>query len=231
MQATASRSRSDSRSRSGSFDGSLDDFDITSTEILKEESKDVKKGGLFNTRKNSDYKWQRARGVIGALEVKSDPRFQPKADLNKRKYPRREKAFTDALKLWDELKLRASFIEACEELPKEYCCCGLMISNDETVKESVKTLNGGWCPKVNERLLERGFKIDCFLWHWPNPSGKAETNILLIRFFELSSYRFQEASKSDGLDFELISRDSQDDQLEDDILETVSEIEGEEMAR
>ena len=29
-----------------------------------------------------------------------------------------------------------------------------------------------------------GFKIDCYVWNWHNATGKAETNILLIRFHE-----------------------------------------------
>jgi hypothetical protein len=217
-----------SRSMSGSLDGSIDAFDLSSGELHtpKKETKGVKR--LFTTRKNSDYKWQRARGVVGALEVKSEPRFKPKDDMIKRKFPKREKAFADALMVWDQNKLRESFIKACDELPNEYCCCGLMISNDDCVKESVKTLNREWCPEVNQKILEHGFKIDCFLWHWPNPSGKAETNILLIRFYELSSYRFAEASKS-NIDFELVSQDSDDD--DDVLLDAVEEVQREEMAR
>jgi hypothetical protein len=37
-------------------------------------------------------------------------------------------------------------------------------------------------------LFDLRFKIDFFLWNWQNASGKAETNIILVRFFLLSSY-------------------------------------------
>lgn len=43
------------------------------------------------------------------------------------------------------------------------------------------------------------FKVDVFLWNWQNASGKAETNIILIRFFVVASYGFRAASKSGGL--------------------------------
>lgn len=50
------------------------------------------------------------------------------------------------------------------------------------------------------------FKIDLFLWSWQNASGKAETNILLIRFFILSTYNLLHAGDMDmdalGFDFD-----------------------------
>jgi hypothetical protein len=41
------------------------------------------------------------------------------------------------------------------------------------------------------------FKIDFFLWTWQNASGKAETNIVLIRFFITAAYALKAASSSE----------------------------------
>jgi hypothetical protein len=43
-------------------------------------------------------------------------------------------------------------------------------------------------------LFDVRFKVDFFLWNWQNASGKAETNIILVRFFLLASYGLNAAS-------------------------------------
>ena len=177
------------------------------------EQKPSKKTFLVNSRDNSDYKWQRARGVVGALEVVSVPVFKYKDDMTPRYVQGRELVFQDALQVWGDQKCRESFIQACETMPVGTCCCGFVNDDDTTIKEFVPLLNENWAKSVNKRLQERGFKVECFLWNWQNASGKAETNILLIRFYELSSYRLRRASR-DSLDFGLAG--------ETDIIEQIS---------
>jgi hypothetical protein len=64
----------------------------------------------------------------------------------------------------------------------------LIPDDDATIKDLIPALNRGWIKSVNKHLSEgkAGFKLDVFLWQWNNVSGKSETNILLIRFFELA---------------------------------------------
>jgi hypothetical protein len=71
------------------------------------------------------------------------------------------------------------------------CCCGLIPDDDATIKDLIPALNKGWIRKVNKQLAEgeKGFKLDVFLWQWSNVSGKSETNILLIRFFDATNKR------------------------------------------
>jgi hypothetical protein len=121
----------------------------------------------------------------------------------------REEVFQDALQAWEDFKLRDGFIEACDSLPIEMCCCGMLQDADGTIKECVPILNENWVKAANRKLLERGMKIDMFLWNWQNASGKAETNILLIRFFELSSYRLQRATQDGSIDFDLLVEEEQ----------------------
>jgi hypothetical protein len=160
---------------------------------------------LFATKDNTGYKWQRARGVVGALEVSCEPVLRLRDDMTPRYVAGREKTFQDALQAWEDMKLREAFIQACESLPAEVCCCGIMRDDETTIKEFVPLLNDTWCKVATKKLMKRGIKVDAFLWNWQNASGKAETNILLIRFWELSSYRFRRASNSGSLDFELVS--------------------------
>jgi hypothetical protein len=160
----------------------------------------------FSNRDNSGYKWQRAHGVVGALEVQSDPSFSIRATMRPRKVVGSEKVFQDAVACWEELELRESFIQACDNLPKESCCCGLLTDDDMTIKEWIPMLNETWVKSTNKKLMERAFKIECFLWNWQNASGKTETNIFLIRFYELASYRLRKASKDD-YDFSMVEID------------------------
>jgi hypothetical protein len=157
-------------------------------------------------------KWQRAKMVVGALEVKSDPFLQPKEDL-KPLYKNDEGAtaskFEDALQAWEDLNLRKSFTKACADLPDFVCCCGLSQSDDASmIKQYAALLNDGWVKHANSKVKTRGFKIDAFLWNWQNSSGKTSANTLLIRFFELSTYKFRRASEEGSLDL--------DDMLMDD---------------
>ncbi len=161
---------------------------------------------LFATKENSAIKWQRARGVVGALEVKSEPVLSFKHDLHPHMVHGKDTSFHDALQAWDDLKLRSDFIKACEDLPKEMCCCGFMNDEEATKRRFVTSLNEKWCKQANKKLLKnsRGVKVDVFLWNWQNASGKSETNIIMIRFFELSSSRFRRASAEGSIDFELL---------------------------
>ena len=89
------------------------------------------------------------------------------------------------VKLTDRAR-QLSFMKACADAPKVTCCCGYLLRDDDTIKEMVPALNEGWVRSINQRLLREnmGFKIDCYVWNWHNATGKAETNILLIRFHE-----------------------------------------------
>ena len=160
---------------------------------------------IFATKENSAMKWQRARCVVGALEVHSEPFLRFREDLIPHAVKGQDVAFQEALQAWEDLKLRNDFIKACEKLPAEECCCGFMNDHDATKRRFVKLLNEEWCKQVNKKLLKnnRGVKVDVFLWHWQNASGKSETNIIMIRFFELSTNRFRRASKDGSLDLPL----------------------------
>ncbi len=153
--------------------------------------------------------------VVGALEVKSEPVFRPRDEMIPRSKDGSDGAFEEALQAWEDLKLRKTFISACDELPAESCCCGLMHDADASIKEYVKLLNEGWVKTANKMLLTRYFKIDIFLWNWQNASGKAETNVMLIRFFQLSTYNFRRASNQGSLDLDDILG-KVDDPIDDD---------------
>lgn len=140
--------------------------------------------------------------VVGALEVKSEPDFNPRADMVPRYKDGMNDTFEEALQAWQDLKLRQSFIAACEELEAEACCCGMVHDADASIKEYVKLLNDKWVKTANKKLQSRAVKIDMFLWNWQNASGKAETNIMLIRFHELSTYKFRRASNQGSLDLD-----------------------------
>lgn len=189
---------------------------------------------LFATKDNSAFKWQRARGVVGALEVRSEPTLNVRADMQVHTIRGKEKIFQDALQAWEDLELRDSFIKSCENLPAEMCCCGLMRDQDGTKRRFVALLNDGWCRQVNKVLQKgnRGIKLDAFLWNWQNASGKAETNIILLRLFELSSYRFRRASNDGSQEFELLDlEDVEDEAGNGNVTLDVEAPRGSEMAR
>ena len=139
---------------------------------------------MISTRNNSEYKWH-ARDVVGALEVSSEPELKLRLPLTERVV--KKELFERYLKVWKDWKLRDEFIQACENAPKETCCCGLVSDNDATIKKLVEALNDGWIKATNEKLVRhhKNFKLDAYNWNWHNATGKAETNILLIRFFEI----------------------------------------------
>jgi hypothetical protein len=179
-------------------------------------SNSTRKESFFVQKGSTELKWQRAKMVVGALEVKSEPFFQPKDDM-KPLYTKGEKEesakikFEDALQAWEDLKLRQKFIIACGDLPDAVCCCGLSQGDSSsTIKQYVTLLNDGWVKYANKKLVSRGFKIDTFHWYWQNNTGKSETNILLIRFFELSTYKFRRASQEGSLDLDDMLLDDED---------------------
>jgi hypothetical protein len=69
--------------------------------------------------------------------------------------------FVDAVQAWDNSKLWQSFIDACDELPAEACCCGLTRDEDASIKAYVKLLNETWVKTIaNKKLQPRGFKVE-----------------------------------------------------------------------
>lgn len=154
---------------------------------MEEEKVPETKRHMISTRENSEYKWH-AKHVVGALEVPSEPTLDVNLEYTKRAISGKEEIFNAYLKHWDKLHLRAQFIQACNQKPVETLCCGMVTNKDKTMKELVPVLNDGWVKTLNEKLIQanRNFQVDTFLWNWSNATGKAETNILLIRFFELN---------------------------------------------
>ena len=110
----------------------------------------------FANRDNSDFKWQRARNVIGVLEIKSEPVLKPRDEMKPRLMKGRESLFEEALRAWDAEKLRHDLINALENLPVETCCCGFMKDNDSTKKEIVKLLKIHWVKKASKQLQPYG---------------------------------------------------------------------------
>jgi len=156
---------------------------------LEQEDVPPDKKFMISTRENSEYKWRQdfPDQIFGALEIPSDPVLNVKSpDYTSRPVRGKEDLLDEALELWDEWKLRDEFVKAVDGVPVETCCCGLITDSDATVKSLVPALNRGWVHDVNRRLRNdrAGFKLDAYLWHWTNAMGKAETNILLIRFLE-----------------------------------------------
>lgn len=152
------------------------------------EQEEVPKGKkyMISTRENSAYRWQDGPHVIGALEVHSEPEFTPQEHLEAHCTLAREEDFDKTQEVWEEMNLRDEFVEACEGIPRATCCCGIIPDDDSTIKELARILKRGWIKSVNKRLAQREekFKIDVFVWNWHNATGKAETNILLIRFLD-----------------------------------------------
>ena len=150
----------------------------------------------FSTRGNSDYRWKDSKNggriggagggglVVGALEVQSEPTLNYSSELKKNPVLGREALFDTALKIWKKHDLRNQFIQVCEQIPPSTCLCGLIYNDEDTITEMIPTLNE-WARTANEEYYKgSGYKIDCFHWTWNNVSGKARTNILLIRFLE-----------------------------------------------
>lgn len=180
-----------------------------------EEFSILKGNAFFVTKGSSDMKWQRAKMVVGALAVKSYPFLQPKEDMEplyKDDGGETKSKFEDALQVWEDLTLRKSFTKACADLPASSSCCGFSQSNDaSSIKQYSDLLNDGWVKYANNKLKSRGFKIDTFLWNVS--ASKPEDNTLLIRFFELSTYKFRRASHAGSLDLDdmLLEQEAKDD--------------------
>jgi hypothetical protein len=152
-------------------------------------STDGQGGGLSNyvkisTRDNSDYIWQAGVDVYGALEVSSVLEFDFRAPLVARYVPDREPEFDRFLQVWEELKLKDEFVQACANIPLRTSCFGMVRNDDRTIKEMCKNLSIGWIKTTNQRLKARRelLRLDAFVWSWHNATGKAKTNIMLIRF-------------------------------------------------
>ncbi|KAL7571055.1 hypothetical protein ACA910_003771 [Epithemia clementina (nom. ined.)] len=140
---------------------------------------------MISTRDNSDYKWQ-DRGVIGALEVPSEPDLELRGEYIPRHVRGHEELFDQALELWNQRKWRDGFIEACENVPKATFCCGLLPDDDQTIRDIQQKLTKGWIKALNQilRSERKDFLMDVFIWQWHNATGKSLTLILLIRFLE-----------------------------------------------
>lgn len=153
------------------------------------ESENVPKNKkyMISTRGNSAYKWQTDPSIIGALEVPSEPRLNLHDEYTAWGVEGKQDVFEEALHVWMERNLRDDFIRACENVPIETCCCGLLSDDDSTMKVLVPAVNNGWIKATNIKLAQSGhtFAIDTFIWTWHNATGKSETNILLVRFFQL----------------------------------------------
>ena len=143
----------------------------------------------FSTQENSEFKWRKDPGVIGALLIRSKPVLDYHHEFKKKKLDHvtaAEASFKQFLRVWDEEQLKKGFVEAAEGIPVSTGCCGLVPDIDTTIQTTAKSLNQTWAPKINESVLkEKGFKVDLYIWSWSNPSGKAMTYELLIRAFDL----------------------------------------------
>eukprot|EP00566_Odontella_aurita_P017241 CAMPEP_0113556984 /NCGR_PEP_ID=MMETSP0015_2-20120614/17547_1 /TAXON_ID=2838 /ORGANISM="Odontella" /LENGTH=273 /DNA_ID=CAMNT_0000458375 /DNA_START=134 /DNA_END=955 /DNA_ORIENTATION=- /assembly_acc=CAM_ASM_000160 len=148
-----------------------------------------------STRDNSMHKWQTRAGIVGSLEVPSEPIFDYLGDLKPiqgiiQKSDDKEEAyissFNRALVAWEDLDLNRSFVSACKSMPVSTTCCGLFSDEDKTMRDLVPYLNSTWSGHASERMESSGFAVDCFLWTWNNLQGKSETLVLLIRFLDLS---------------------------------------------
>lgn len=136
----------------------------------------------MSTRENSKYKWLNGN-VIGALEVASEPDLDYTEELVPHSGNSNDlEAWKRAQEAWTTLKLNASFVSACNAIPPETCLCGMISDDEETKKTLVKELNKSWVKEANEKLAS--FKVDVFLWHWTNLSGKSESRVILIRFHD-----------------------------------------------
>ena len=154
---------------------------------LERETVPKEKEGHFSRRENSEYKWQKGHGIIGALEIPSEPILNVQGEYTEHGMGDQQKdvAFSKALEIWEERKLKGQLIKACEIIPPETCCCGWIPDDDNTKKAIVKNLNRGFLLHLNTKLKEDGLKLDAYEWSWDNPTGKSKTIIVLIRFFEL----------------------------------------------
>lgn len=139
---------------------------------------------VIATRTNSSYLWQKGQDCWGALEVACELEFDYRAPLKTRYVSDKEEFMDAALKVWNDMKLADEFVQACQSVPPWTACCGMVRDDDRTIQDTAKTLQKGWIKVVNQRLKAQreNFKLDVYVWSWHNATGKAKTNILLIRF-------------------------------------------------
>ena len=138
---------------------------------------------------NSEFKWKHDKSVVGSLEVKSQPLMDLRAPFKEKFVSHAEQHFGVCLRLWKELGLKKSFVEACESIAPEIKCCGLATDQEATIRNMVPILNKGWAKSVNEKIQEKGYKIDCYAWSWSNATGSSETVVLLVRFHNLGDIK------------------------------------------
>jgi len=137
-----------------------------------------------SSRENSNYKWLKGN-VIGALEVASEPELDYNEELVAHAGKTEDRdAWVRAEGAWETLKLHSSFISACNDIGKETCFCGLVTDGEGTKKTLVKELNKTWAKEANEKLASFDTKVDLFIWHWSNISGKSQSKVILIRFHD-----------------------------------------------
>jgi hypothetical protein len=138
----------------------------------------------FSRRENTEFKWKHDPTVIGGLEVCSEPFLDIHAPMKKHEVLSCEDDFQACLKIWNETKVRESFIRAFESIAPATKCCGLITDYDSTVKQNVPVMNKKWSKAVSDKpeWKDKNYSIDLFVWRWSNPTGKAETVILMIRF-------------------------------------------------
>jgi hypothetical protein len=140
----------------------------------------------FSRRENAGYKWKHERTVVGALEVASEPILDLRGTMKEHKASSEEGHFRNCLRIWEEKRLRESFIEAFEGIPPQTRCCGTVMDYDAMVKFNVPDLNEVWAKSLSDKyFVEKGYRLDLFEWRWSNPTGKAETVVLMIRFHTL----------------------------------------------
>lgn len=138
---------------------------------------------VLSTRDNSMFKWQKKQ-VVGAFEVPSDPHLELYDEFIPMRLPHTE-AFEAACEAWEELRLKKSFVEACESLPVVTACYGLVTDDAKTKIELVLHLNTVWAKVASEKLKDRGFTVDCYLWCWHILGGNGKKRIVLIRFHQI----------------------------------------------
>lgn len=138
----------------------------------------------FSRKENSEYKWKHDPTVVGGLEVRSEPTLDLRAPFKRHDIVSCEDDFEACLKIWNDAKVRDSFVKAFESMAPQMRCCGLVQDYDLTVKHNVPVMNKKWATAISEKpeWKEKSYWIDLFVWHWSNPTGKAETVILMIRF-------------------------------------------------
>lgn len=164
----------------------------------------------FSNRTNSDFRWKQDKSVVGALEVPQELQIDFRSRLREQVVAKKEDQFEECLELWQHFKMRKSFVEACAGVPAATQCCGLINDQQQHTKDIAEQLNRGWVKSMNKKIRDRGYKISCFVWTWNNPSGKATTTVLLVRFHSLNSRRLSTVAKvSTGSEIKVISKELQ----------------------